>query len=154
MLIVKNGQGRGLEIRQFFGTMTSLTINPVRSMKERPFSVKYIISREWGGDPAITGDKSPPLFLVFNYSDTEDIKYVKFGFCKRNRFVNWTNLISRTGLPTKDETLETNVRNLHGLFLIFMLLCNCNLVSLFAKSYNKPFKDYIQVRDNLILELS
>ena len=55
-----------------------------------------------------------------------------------------------TGLPTKDETSETTVRNSYGLFLIFMVhgsMQQLKQYSFFAKSLNKPFNDYIQRRE-------
>ena len=42
-----------------------------------------------------------------------------------------------TGLPTKDETTETTVRNLYRQFPYFHdSLLNCKLDSVYAKSYN------------------
>ena len=53
--------------------------------------------------------------------------------------------VSATGLPTKDETSETTVRNvLYTLyFLLFTIPCKCKFVWFFAKSLNKPIYCYI-----------
>ena len=46
----------------------------------------------------------------------------------------------------KHETSETTVRNLHCLFLIFMIHCNYELLPLFAKLFKNPFKGHIQFK--------
>ena len=45
------------------------------------------------------------------------------------------------GLPTEDSTLQTAVQNL-VCFLIITIFLNCKLLSFFARSLNKPLKDY------------
>ena len=44
-----------------------------------------------------------------------------------------------TGLPTKNDTLETIVQNLYS----STIPCNCKLVCFFAKSLKKQWGDYI-----------
>ena len=59
-----------------------------------------------------------------------------------------------TGLPIKDETSETTLRNIFSLcFLIFMILCNCKLVCFCTKSFNKPLDNYIYKGRILIINL-
>ena len=59
-----------------------------------------------------------------------------------------------TGLPIKDETSETTLRNIYSLyFLIFMIPCNCKLVCFCTKSFNKPLDNYIYKGRILIINL-
>ena len=76
----------------------------------------------------------------------------------------------RTGLPTNGWDNFTEFYSLfpyiyvlhftvYGIllscFLTFMILCNYKLVSKFAKSLKRPYKDYLQSRKlNLTLESS
>ena len=91
----------------------------------------------------------------------EKDKYYTFAQSKDDIHLCWHqkyNSVSRrnTGLPTKDETSETIVRNLYCLFPCeFTIACNCKLVAFFAKSSNTPLNKYIQGRRlNLTLESS
>ena len=52
-----------------------------------------------------------------------------------------------TGLPTKNETSETTAVNLCYLYFIFMIPCNCKLVSFLTKSLYKPLYAIFQAID-------
>ena len=59
------------------------------------------------------------------------MKYIINNFLIEFVFFSFLKTYYYTGLPTKDETAETTVKNLF--FLTFLFPCNCMHVNFFTK---------------------
>ena len=64
---------------------------------------------------------------------------------KRESIYFFANTVFDTGLPTKDETLETTVQNLYCLLTYIHESLQLSTF-FFIKSFNIPLNDYIQSR--------
>ena len=76
------------------------------------------------------------LTFIGYKTNTQTPKDTKYIYRRKLTQLTLSLIISnlfRTGLPTKDETSETTVRNIYCLFITFMILCNCKFVSLLVK---------------------